>query len=114
MHLVSLAIATNLQAKSIVNALGVSPFLAQYAFKIFSTTSGDNSADSELRSPIATPAFTAIRAAAASSTRRAFMVEGFKGRMRRPCGPYAPGSDLEGIAQCPAEGPRETLPRVAP
>src|SRR6266566_1253549 len=55
MHLVSLAKATNLQAKSIVKAVGVSPFLAQYASRIFSTTSGDSSADNELRSPIGTP-----------------------------------------------------------
>src|SRR6516164_3407668 len=84
MHLVCLAMLKNLQAKSIVNALGVLPFLTQYASKIFSTTSGDNNADSDVRSPIGTPVFTAIRAAAASSTRRALMVEDFNGRMRRP------------------------------
>jgi len=54
---------------------------------MFSATSGNNNADSDVRSPIATPLLTAIRAAAASSTPLALMVEDFNGRMRRPLRP---------------------------
>ena len=61
MHLVSLAIATNLHARLMVNTFGVSPFSRQYASKIFSATCGANSAESEVNVAIGTPLFTAKR-----------------------------------------------------